>query len=277
MSTWYPEYLRACFERPANSNLSGTLMVQLLSSSYTFNAFNAFLSDITAGQRVNAPVSMSSKTYTTGTFSAANVIFPTMTSGAFVTGLALYLSGATEAASRLVMYLNTAAVFPLTGAGVDQTLVWTPQPIANTTSTSKWYPNFAETLFTWAAGNQSLSGSDVVNGTVKALLVNTSNYTYATTDTFISDIATNARVGAPQTIGSKTFASGTFDGADITFPSLTGATSSALVIYLSGSSEPASRLMLYLGSAQGLPVTPNGVNQPVVWNSAGIAAIGATA
>lgn len=274
MSTWYPYFLQNCFTRGPNTSLTGTIMVQLLSSSYAYNQNDRFLSDIPAGKRISQPQQGTGPSFTTGSFSMTGSTFPSLTGGA-VGGLAVYLSSSVEASSSLVMYINNAAVFPLSASGVDQSLVWTTQPLCDTTSSKRWYPKFAESLLAWPAN------SDVSGGTVKTVLLS-SSYTPAAGDTFLSDLPANSMQGLPQTLGSKTFTSGTFDAADVTFPLLTGTLSTASVlnaiaVYIDTGTNTTSRLMLYLGSGQGLPLTPNGQNQPVNWNPSGIAPLGATA
>lgn len=270
MSTWYPSFLQGCFTRPFNGNLSGALRVQLLSSSYAYSTNDRWLSDIPSAKRMSAPQAPTSASFTTGTFIMTNLTFPTLSSSA-VGGFAVYLSGAFEVSSSLVMFVDKASVFPLSASGVDQSLVWTPQPLCDVTSAKRWYPNFAQALLEWPVN------SDVSAGTVKAALINTSVYTALSTDTFMTDVTANAIVGAPQVVGSKTFTSGTFLGANVTFPGLTGSTASAILVYLDSGAAATSRVMLYLGVAQGLPLTPNGQPQPLNWNASGIAVLGATA
>jgi hypothetical protein len=89
-------------------------------------------------------------------------------------------------------------------------------------------------------------------------------------------VPSGARVGTPQTLGSKTLgvvAAGVFDGADGAFPSVTGDVSEALIMYVDTGVESTSRLLLFIDSATGLPVTPNGGNINVAWNASGIGKI----
>lgn len=131
------------------------------------------------------------------------------------------------------------------------------------------YDKWKEQLLQFTANN-NLSA-----GTVKCALVDTAVYTYNSADQFYdagtgTDVQ-SATVGTPQTIGSKTFALGVFDGADLTFTTVSGATVEALVIYIDTGTPTTSPLVAYLDTGvTGLPVTPNGGNITVTWNASGI-------
>ena len=99
--------------------------------------------------------------------------------------------------------------------------------------------------------------TDAIAGTVKASLIDTAVYTFSTLDQFFSDLS--GIVGADQTLGTKTVTNGIFNCADPTWPSVTGATVEAFVIYIDTGVPATSRLMLFMDTGQsGLPVTPNG-------------------
>jgi hypothetical protein len=276
MSTWYPEYLESALERDSNSDLvAGTVKVQLVDSGYTYSASHDFFDDVTAGTRVGTAQTLGSKSFTNGIMSATCPDFTGLT-GDTVTGFVVYIDTGNEATSRLVMFVDDATVFPLVPGGLDQALVWTPQTLCDSTSGNNiWYPLFAEALFTRP------SNSDLVAGDVRVVGVNTSGggttYTYSSAHDMLDDVPSGARIGTPQTLGSKTFANGTFDAADISFPSLTGDSVEALLVYLHTGTESTSRLVGLIRNAQGLPLTPNGQNQPVAWNTNGILLLGATA
>lgn len=129
------------------------------------------------------------------------------------------------------------------------------------------YPKWKEQLLQFTANN-NLSA-----GTVKVALIDTGTYTYSSSDQFWSS-ASAAAVGTPQTIGSKTFTNGVFDGADVTFPSVTGASVEALILYIDTGSAATSPLVAYIDTGvTGLPVTPNGGNIDTQWNASGIFAL----
>ena len=126
------------------------------------------------------------------------------------------------------------------------------------------YPLWKAQLLQFTANN-NLSA-----GTVKVALVDTGTYTYSAADQFYSSVSA-AVVGTPQTIGSKTFTNGTFDGADVTYTTVTGASVEALVIYIDTGVAGTSPLVAYIDtSVTGLPVTPNGGDITIAWNASGI-------
>lgn len=126
------------------------------------------------------------------------------------------------------------------------------------------FPKYKEALLDGAAN------IDVNDGTVKAALIDTGTYTYSTAHDFWDD-ASAAVVGTPQTIGSTTVTNGLFDGADVTFTAVSGATVEALIIYIDTGSSATSRLVAYIDTGvTGLPLTPNGGDVSITWNASGI-------
>lgn len=128
---------------------------------------------------------------------------------------------------------------------------------------------------TWkAALLQNLADSDLDgSGTtgVYVALVDTGTYTYNASHEFYSSLT--GIVGTDQEIGAtKTYTNGVFDGADVTFTSVTGATVEALVIYRKNAGANTTwRLIAYIDTGvTGLPVTPNGGNISIAWNASGI-------
>lgn len=133
---------------------------------------------------------------------------------------------------------------------------------------NKLYPKWKEALLQ-ATANSDLAGSGATG--VYCALVDTGTYTYSDTHQFYSDLS--GIVGTPVEIGAtKTYTNGVFDGADVTFSSVTGASAEALVIYRQNAGANTTwRLVAYIDtSVTGLPVTPNGGNITVAWNASGI-------
>ena len=129
------------------------------------------------------------------------------------------------------------------------------------------YPKWKEQLLQFTANN-NLSA-----GTVKVALVDTGVYTYNSADQFYTSVS-SAVVGTPQTIGSKTFTNGVFDGGNVTFTAVTGASVEALVLYVDTGTAGTSPLVAYIDtSVTGLPVTPNGGDISITWNASGIFAL----
>lgn len=110
---------------------------------------------------------------------------------------------------------------------------------------------------------------DLNDGTVKVALIDTGTYTYSSAHDFLNDLS--GIVGTAQTIANTTVTNGTFDGDNVTFSAVTGASVEALVIYIDTGVSTTSRLVAYLDTGvTGLPVTPNGGDITITWNASGI-------
>lgn len=127
---------------------------------------------------------------------------------------------------------------------------------------------FAQGGVTWKASGGS---------TVKAFLVDLAVYTpNFSTDEFAADIPQAARKGnaggyndsdAPALTLSDS-AAGVCDAADVTFTAVpAGNALGALVLYVSTGNLATSRLLCYIDTATGLPVTPNGADITIQWDN----------
>ena len=123
------------------------------------------------------------------------------------------------------------------------------------------YGKFKELLL---GGDIDLAADDL-----KCVLVDTADYTVnLATDDFLADIAAGGRVATSGNLASKTITLGVFDAADITFSAVTGDVSEALVIYKDTGDADTSPLIAYIDTvSSGLPVTPNGGDITVTWDS----------
>lgn len=103
---------------------------------------------------------------------------------------------------------------------------------------------------------------------IQAMLVDTGLYTLSIdVDNALDDIPAAARVGTRQTLSAKTSTLGVADAADVTFPTISGATVEAIVVLQSGTTEALSRLIAFIDVATGLPVTPSGGDIIVQWDN----------
>lgn len=104
--------------------------------------------------------------------------------------------------------------------------------------------------------------------TIKAVLVDTLTYTpNLATHQFLSDIPEAARVATSPSLDLKSAANGVADAADVTFSAVSGNQSEALVIFKSTGVDASSRLICYIDTATGLPITPGGGDITVVWDN----------
>lgn len=110
---------------------------------------------------------------------------------------------------------------------------------------------------------------------IKAALVR--GYTFSAAHTFVSDVtgAGGTLVATSPAFTSKTYTNGVADAADITFTAVaSGAAIPAVIIFQSSAvtggadvATNAQRLIAYIDTATGLPVTPNGQNISVAFDN----------
>jgi hypothetical protein len=113
-----------------------------------------------------------------------------------------------------------------------------------------------------------LDGSISVSTTaVQAMLV-TSGYTPNTaTHQYVTDVGSGNIVARSAAFTSKTETAGVFNAANLTFPAVSGAACSYIVLYINTGTDSTSRLIAIIDTATGLPVTPNGGDITVTWDT----------
>jgi hypothetical protein len=87
------------------------------------------------------------------------------------------------------------------------------------------------------------------------------------TDNMLDDRAVASRVATSGAFASKTVTAGVADAADVTLTSVTGDISESIDIYYHTGVESTSALICNIDTATGLPVTPNGGNITIQWDS----------
>lgn len=102
---------------------------------------------------------------------------------------------------------------------------------------------------------------------IRVILVDVADYTYSDAHDNLDDVVAGARVAVSGALGSKTVTDGVADAADVTLSAVTGDPSEALIIYKHTGTESTSRLIAYIDSATGLPVTPNGGDITIAWDN----------
>jgi hypothetical protein len=102
---------------------------------------------------------------------------------------------------------------------------------------------------------------------IKAILVSASYTVNTATDQFLNIVPGGAIVATSGNFTTKTTTGGTFDADDLTYTSVTGSAVIACVIYQDTGTSSTSRLIAYIDTATGLPVTPNGGNIVVSWDN----------
>jgi hypothetical protein len=120
------------------------------------------------------------------------------------------------------------------------------------------------------AGRQGfLDGSiDFDTDDIRVILVDTADYTVnlATHDN-LDDVPAAARVAVSASLAGKSVTAGVADANDVTLNTVTGDPSEALILYKHTGVESTSRLIAYIDTATGLPVTPNGGNITIAWDN----------
>ena len=126
----------------------------------------------------------------------------------------------------------------------------------------------ANTLYDYARQRFLEAQINWMTDTIKVVLVDTGAYTPQTSvHQYLSDIASSARIAGPVTLTSKATTGGAADAADVTFPSVTGSSIEAIIIYADTGVEATSPLIAYIDTATGLPITPNGGDIIVTWDN----------
>lgn len=119
------------------------------------------------------------------------------------------------------------------------------------------------------SGEIEWDGSDISVSLVRG-------YTFNSAHKFVSDLTgAGGTLVATQLLGTKTVTNGVADAADSTFPTVAaGAAIPAIVVYQSSAvrstgsvATSAQRLICYIDTATGLPVTPNGQNITVTYDN----------
>lgn len=109
---------------------------------------------------------------------------------------------------------------------------------------------------------------DWANDDIKAVLVDTAAYAVSIdSDEYLSSIPAGDRIATSGNLASKTSTLGVADAADITFSTVTGDVSEAIVLYKDTGDAATSPLIAYVDTATGLPITPNGGDITISWDS----------
>lgn len=103
---------------------------------------------------------------------------------------------------------------------------------------------------------------------IRCILIDTGAYTVnLATHDFLDDVAGGSRIAVSGSLASKTATDGIADAADVTFTTVSGTSCEALILYKHTGVDSTSRLIAYIDSATGLPVTPNGNDIIVRWDN----------
>lgn len=87
------------------------------------------------------------------------------------------------------------------------------------------------------------------------------------TDDNVDDLLVGARIGGKGTMTTSTPGAGVADATDVTLTAVSGASAESINIFKDTGVESTSTLVVYIDTATGLPVTPNGGNINIVWDN----------
>jgi hypothetical protein len=115
---------------------------------------------------------------------------------------------------------------------------------------------------------------DYDTATIKASICR--GYTFSAAHKFVSEVTgAGGALVATVTLASKTGTAGVADAADVTFTTVAaGAALTSIILYQSSAvggggdvAASAQRLIGYIDTATGLPVTPNGGDITIAWDN----------
>jgi len=124
----------------------------------------------------------------------------------------------------------------------------------------------------WLSGSADISlNINTAQDGVFCQLSDTGVSAYSAAHDFYDDIVARI-VGTSQRISTPTVVTGLFDGDNLTYTAVVGASVEALDLYRHNAGANTTwRLVAYIDTGQtGLPVTPNGGDITITWDAAGI-------
>jgi hypothetical protein len=125
----------------------------------------------------------------------------------------------------------------------------------------------ANNLF--ALGRQKFleGGINWLKDTIKVALVDTDKITVDINKDEMYSSYSSATIGTPQEIKNKSSFYGVARGDPVVFPTVSGSKVGALVIYKDTGAANQSPLIAIIDTAQGLPITPNGGDITINWDT----------
>lgn len=117
------------------------------------------------------------------------------------------------------------------------------------------------------AKEEFLSGGlNLTSDTIKVVLVDTNDHTAVASHTGLNNVASAARIATSPALANKSVTNGVFDADNVVFTGVNGDESEAIIIYKDTGTESTSRLIAYIDSVDGLPITPNSGDIIIQWS-----------
>jgi hypothetical protein len=109
---------------------------------------------------------------------------------------------------------------------------------------------------------------DLLDDDIRAILVDLADYTLdLESHGFLSDIPVGAIVSTTGNLTGKSTTGGVFDADDVIFPTVSGDECEAIILIKYTGVSATSNLIAYIDEAFGLPVTPDGEDIQIQWDS----------
>jgi len=125
----------------------------------------------------------------------------------------------------------------------------------------------ANSLYNHARSDFATANLDWLTIAAKAVLIDTTHYTFNATHQYYSSVSGSAIVAAPVLITTPVVVDGAVGGDNVTFSSVSGATVRAIILFDDTGTAGTSRLIAYIDTATGLPITPNGGDIILQWDT----------
>lgn len=131
----------------------------------------------------------------------------------------------------------------------------------------------ANSMYNFARETCAGSGLGWNAGDYRVALIDTGAYTFSASHKFLTDVPAAAFIAptngtrAGTVLASKTSVDGACDADDVTFTTISGTSAEALIIFKWVTDATDSWLVVYIDTATGLPITPNGGNIIIQWDS----------
>lgn len=120
-SVIYPKAKEALLKADIDMENGDIRIILIDTADYTYSAAHDFLDDVAAGARVAVSSALASKTFTNGTFDAADKTLSAVT-GDQSEAIIIYLHTGTESTSYLIAYIDAGTGLPVTPNGGDITV-----------------------------------------------------------------------------------------------------------------------------------------------------------
>lgn len=120
------------------------------------------------------------------------------------------------------------------------------------------------------AGREGFLAGDIAWDTddIRCCLVR--GYTFSASHTALSDVtgAGGTVVQSSSAFTSKTTTAGVADAADVLFSAVpAGSAITSVIIYKEGANDAGRKLIAYIDTGTGLPITPTGADITVAWSN----------